>query len=61
MRALTADWFGFHRERMACWHEDRINDVQREMAEMQAEITELQQELAQQHDTTAAQITLTVS
>lgn len=61
MRALSGDWFAHHRERMACWHEGRIDEVIREMAEMQAEICELQQELAQQHDTTPAQIILTVS
>jgi len=61
MRALEAAWFAHHRARMACWHPDRIDEVEREIAEMQAEICELKQELAQQRDTTPTTGTITAT
>jgi hypothetical protein len=59
--ALTPEWFSHHRNRMANWHRDRLDEALEDIATMQREITELQQELAAQHDTTPTQITLTVS
>lgn len=59
-KALSPDWFAHHRERMSCWHHDRLDEVLQDLDVMQAEILELQQELATEHDTTPTAITLTV-
>lgn len=59
MRALSGDWFAHHRERMACWHHDRLDEALHDIRRMEAEITELQQELAQQRSTTPATVTIT--
>lgn len=61
MRALSADWWSHHRQRMTCWHPDRLNEALADIAVMQREITELQQELAQQHDTTPTAVHITAT
>lgn len=46
MRALEAEWFAEHRQRMACWHHGRLDEALRDIALMQREIEQLQQENA---------------
>lgn len=61
MRALSAEWWGHHRERQSCWHPDRLDEALHDIATMQREIQQLQQELAQQHDNTPTAVTITAT
>jgi hypothetical protein len=61
MRAFEASWFSHHRERMACWHRDRLAEALEDVRRMEAEILELEQEIVNQRSTTPTHVHVTAS